>query len=145
MNKVTLAIHEATQFCDCVIDAHVSQIWWEGWWPKRRDLSTLSRAKAIFMKVGLSHHKQAALFYLNRSRRRIALVTTPEIHQILGPKVISDLLALFRRDLHSTHFENALSMAIRTLAVTLKQVSLAKQPKTKAQSKLDPSLKIGLD
>lgn len=66
-----------------------------------------------------TQHRNAILIYLNRSTRRFAIIADEGIHRALGQRYWDELGVNFAEDLQSTHFENALALAIFAVGTTL--------------------------
>lgn len=73
------------------------------------------------LRMTRTQHRNAILIYLNRSTRRFAIIADEGIHRPLGQRYWDELGVNFAEDLQSTHFENALALAIFALATTLEK------------------------
>jgi uncharacterized membrane protein len=81
-----------------------------------------SRAQKLFERFGMfrTSHRNAVLLYVNLRRRKFAIVGDTGIHQKIGQAYWEELAHTLREDLLSTHYENAIAIAVRTLGITLK-------------------------
>jgi len=87
--------------------------------PLERDV--LGAALRVFDEYRLTRtpDRNAVLIYLNRSTRRFAVMSDEGIHRAVGQRYWDELAVNFREDLLSTYFENAVSLTVYTLAVSL--------------------------
>lgn len=97
------------------IRVHLSSRWGER--------HPLRRARRLFLRSELQRTAQrnAVLLYFNRRSRKFALIWDEGLETKTGAGYWRELAALLEEDLRCTHFENALSIAVRTLGITLKK------------------------
>lgn len=88
---------------------------------RRRDKDPYASGLKIFHehKMTRTQHRNGVLLYVNRRLRRFAIVADTGIHAVVGQSYWDSLAQLLADDLKSTHWENAVSMAVRTIGVTL--------------------------
>ena len=81
-----------------------------------------ARAQKLFSRYGMSRttHRNAVLLYVNLRRRKFAMVGDVGIHAKIGQRYWEDLAKSLSEDLQSTHYENAIAIAVRTIGITLK-------------------------
>lgn len=63
--------------------------------------------------------RNAILIYVNLSTHGFSIIADEGIHRAVGQRYWDELAINLREDLQSTQFENAVSLSIFTLAVTL--------------------------
>ena len=119
------AIADAERLTTGEIRVHLSRSWLE------RD--AFLRAQKLFREFGMARTPQhdSILLYLNLRSRRFAIIADEGIHQAVGQQYWERLARHLREDLLSTHPENAVAMAVRTLGITLQKyypASLDKYP-----------------
>lgn len=81
----------------------------------------LGAALKVFDDYDLARttHRNGILIYLNRRTRKFAIIADEGIHRALGQRYWDELGVNLREDLLSTYFENAISLTVFTLAVSL--------------------------
>lgn len=87
--------------------------------PFERDV--MGAALRVFddYRLTRTQDRNAVLIYLNRSTRRFAIIADEGIHRAVGQRYWDELAVNFREDLLSTYFENAVSLTVYTLALSL--------------------------
>jgi len=121
---ISQAIREVIHTADADVRVHVSR--------KRFDPSPRKRAFRLFKQFQLddSPHQNSVLIYINPEKRHFVIVAGEGLTKRAGPTYLGDLAGMFKTDLQSTSFENAVGMAVRTLGATLSRhypVSTEKQ------------------
>ena len=88
---------------------------------RRWDPDPFARAQKIFAQLGMyrTNQRNAVLLYVNLRKRKFAIIGDEGIHQAVGGRYWQELSNALRDDLHSTHLENALALAVRTIGLTL--------------------------
>ncbi len=79
------------------------------------------RAQKLFEQFGMyrTTHRNAVLLYVNLKRQQFAVIGDTGIHEKIGQHYWEELARSLREDLLSTHYENAIAIAVRTLGITL--------------------------
>ena len=85
------------------------------------DKHPFGRAMKLFSQFGMTRttHRNAVLLYVNMRLKKFAIIGDEGIHKKVGQKYWEDLAISLREDLQSTHSENAISIAVRTIGFTL--------------------------
>ena len=97
------------------VRVHVSQEWFE------KDPMDYALKLFDYFKMTQTEHRNSVLFYINRHKQSYAIVADEGIHRVLGQKYWDELALNLKEDLQSTYFENALSMALFSLGVSLEK------------------------
>lgn len=107
------AIARAEERTSGEIQVHLTRRLWE------RD--PIKRAWKLFNEFGMSNTRQrnAVLLYVNLRKHRFAIVADVGIHAQVGAEYWQGLAQALREDFHSTHFENAVAIAVTTIGATL--------------------------
>jgi uncharacterized membrane protein len=81
----------------------------------------MASALRRFDEFGMSRTAQrnAVLIYLNRTKRRFAIVGDEGVHRAVGQRYWDEIAVNFAEDLQSTHYENAISLLVYALGSTL--------------------------
>jgi len=81
----------------------------------------MDTALALFEEFDMTRtqDRNAILVYLNRKTRKFAIVADEGIHRKVGQKYWDELAVHFSEDLRATHFENAISLLVFSVATTL--------------------------
>lgn len=111
------AIREATTLSTGEIRIHISNRWLEnarGVWKRAVRLFSVFRMDQTLQRNGV-------FIYLNLRSKRFAIVADEGLVAKTGGPYWANVAAYFRKDLHSTHFENALTLLVRTLGETLRE------------------------
>ena len=111
LSKLRQALIESLTDTTGEIRVHLSSRWGER--------SPLRRARRLYLRSELQ--RNAVLLYFNRRSRKFALIWDEGLESKTGVGYWRELSVLLEEDLHSTHFENALSITVRTLGITLKK------------------------
>jgi uncharacterized membrane protein len=79
------------------------------------------RASLLFHQYGMDHTTQrnAVLLYVNLRRRKFAIIGDEGAHHAFGQRAWEELAHELKRQLHSTHPENAIAHWIRRLGFRL--------------------------
>jgi uncharacterized membrane protein len=122
LSKLRHALIESMTETTGEIRVHLSSRWGER--------HPLRRARRLFVRSALHQapQKNSVLLYFNRRSRRFALVWGEGLEARTGKAYWQELAILFQEDLRGTHFENALSITVRTLGITLKKHFPAPRP-----------------
>jgi uncharacterized membrane protein len=90
---------------------------------RRFERDPFQRAWKLFHQYGMTRTAQrnAVLFYLNLRKKKFAIVGDEGIHRVVGAHYWEELAKSLREDLLSTHIENAVALAVRTIGVTLER------------------------
>lgn len=107
------SIEIAEKNCRSKIHIHLSKKWYEK--NPQQSAHQLFRQFDLHQTPGNGN----VLLYLNLRSRKIAIVTDEVSADKINQNYWSQLIRHLRDDLHSTYFENAIAMAIRTLGFTL--------------------------
>ena len=96
------------------IRVHITRRWWEP--------DALKRAQKLFESYGMyrTAERNGVLLYVNLRKKKFAVIGDTGIQAKIGQSYWDDLAKSLREDLLSTHYENAIAFAVRTLGVTLK-------------------------
>jgi|GEM_PF-125369 len=88
------------------IRVHIAKHWIE------RD--PFARATRLFEHFNMfrTTDRNAVLFYINPRKRKFAIIGDAGIHSVVGQKYWEDLSATLRKELRSTHPENAIALAV---------------------------------
>jgi uncharacterized membrane protein len=115
LSKLRQALIESLTETTGEIRVHLSSRWGER--------NPLRRARRLFLRSELQRTAQrnAVLLYFNRRSRKFALIWDQGLEAKTGAGYWRELALLLEEDLRSTHFENALSITVRTLGITLKK------------------------
>ncbi|MBC7692176.1 MAG: TPM domain-containing protein [Methylotenera sp.] len=83
----------------------------------------LGRGLALFdeYKMTQTANRNAVLIYVNLRCQRFAIIADEGIHRAVGQMYWEELAVNLKEDLLSTYFENAISLTIFTLGVTLQK------------------------
>lgn len=113
VSPIVQAIAAAERSTTGEIRVHISR--------RRWDPDPLKRARKIFhaLQMGRTRERNGVLLYVNTRLHRYAIYGDEEINRRVGQKYWEELSQALHEDLHSTHFENALAMAVRTMGLTL--------------------------
>lgn len=111
--RLSAAIREIEAQTTGEIRVHVCRRLW--------DPDPYARALALFSVLNMHRttSRNGILFYVNLLKRRFAVVSDVGAHDALGDAYWQDLARLMREDFLSTHYENALTMAVRTVGASL--------------------------
>jgi uncharacterized membrane protein len=114
-SPIVQAIAEAEKATTGEIRVHLSRRLW--------DPDPYGRARRLFAEYGMTRTAQrnGVLLYINLRKRRFALVGDEGVHQTVGQKYWEDLAQALHEDLMSTHIENAVAIAVRTIGATLQR------------------------
>ena len=88
---------------------------------RRWDPDPFARAQKIFTQLGMfrTNQRNGVLLYVNLRKRKFAIIGDEGIHKAVGGRYWEELSQALRDDLHSTHLENAIALAVRTIGLTL--------------------------
>lgn len=113
ISPIVQAISDAEKKTTAEIQVHLSKRLFE------RD--PLKRATHLFYQYGMTQtiNRNAVLFYINLRQKKFAIVGDENIHKIVGQKYWDELAKHLHQDLQSTHVENAIALAVKTIGVTL--------------------------
>ncbi len=116
ISPIVKALAWSESKCTGEIRVHVSRRWF--------DPDPYGRARDIFENFGMlrTSRKNAVLFYFNVRLQRFAIVADSGVDSELGDLYWKELAGNLKEDLQSTHFENAVAIAVRTLGVSLQKV-----------------------
>lgn len=80
-------------------------------------------AESVFKRFQMTRttHRNGVLIYVNLRTRRFAIAADVGAQEALGRRYWDELARALAEDLRSTHPENAIAIAVRTLGVTLHQ------------------------
>ena len=119
-SPIVTAIARAERVSTGEIRVHLSRRRWE------RD--PLARARLLFQKFGMhaTRERNGVLLYVNLRKRVFAVVGDEGIHKAVGADYWQELMKALREDLHSTHIENAIALAVQTIGFTLQRYFPAK-------------------
>ena len=114
-SPIVRAINEAEKGTTGEIRVHLSRKWF--------DKDPYRSALRVFNRFGMSRtsHRNGVLLYVNLRKKNFAIVGDEAIHGNVGQRYWEELVRHLRADLHSTHFENAIAMAVSTIGITLKK------------------------
>jgi uncharacterized membrane protein len=115
VSPVVQAIRECEKRTTGEIRVHLSH--------RLLDKDPFARASSLFESFGMrkTRHRNAVLIYLNLKRRKFAVVCDEGLQQQIHPKFWDTLASNLKEDLLSTHFENALAMAVWSVGSALKK------------------------
>lgn len=113
ISPIVQAIAWAEARSTAEVRVHISRRWF--------DKDPFGHASEIFSRFGMARtmSRNAVLFYFNQRLRRFAIVADTGADAALGKAYWAGLGASLREDLLSTHFENAIAIAVRTLGISL--------------------------
>lgn len=124
-SPIIRAIGEAEKGTTGEIRVHLSKRWFEK--------DPYGRAQKLFNQFGMEQtaHRNGVLLYVNLRRRKFAIIGDAAIHTAVGQVYWEELCLRLREDLQSTHSENAIALAVRTVGITLQHYFPAglEQPK----------------
>lgn len=109
-SPIVRALLDVETVTPCEVRVHLS-------W-RRREPDPLDSAQLVFSEL-LADAGDAVLFYVNLKARRFAIVASSTVHDRLGAKYWQGLADMLRDDLLSTHHENAIAIAARTVGASL--------------------------
>jgi uncharacterized membrane protein len=107
------AIREAESETSAEIRVHLSRRLWER--------NPYQRAMRLFQQYGMSGSAQrnSVLFYVNLRRKKFAIVGDEGAHTAVGQRFWEELSRETKRNMISTHPENAIALIIRKLGARL--------------------------
>lgn len=84
-------------------------------------LNLSRKARVLFsrLKLDQSEERIAILILIQIRKRKFVILSDQVLHQKIGQAYWDELSKNFRRDLHFTHFDNALLLFLKTLGITL--------------------------
>ena len=108
-NPIVDAIHAVEAETTAEVRVHLSK--------RLIERDPLKRANHLFAQYGMARTPQrnAVLLYVNLRRKKFAVVGDEGAHRVLGQKYWEDLAYDLRRQLISTHPENAIALWVRKL------------------------------
>lgn len=97
------------------IRVHIAKHWIER--------APFARATRLFEHFNMfrTTDRNAVLFYINPRKRKFAIVGDIGIHNVVGQKYWESLSATLRKDLRSTHPENAIALAVLQIGEILRE------------------------
>lgn len=115
LSPIVQAIADAERGTTGEIRVHVSRSWVEK--------DAYAHAQRLFEQHGMTRTAQrnAVLFYVNARRHKFAIIGDEGIHKVVGQKYWEGLAQMLHEDLQSTHLENAIALAVRTIGITLQK------------------------
>ena len=111
ISPIVKALRFASIKCGIEIRVHLSQ--------RRAGNHALAHARAIALRHGLAKNPQGLLIYFNLHTHTFAFVYGVALDDPSLQPLWRDLAQSYRDDLHATHYENATSLLIRTVALLL--------------------------
>ena len=116
VSPIVKAIGWAESKSTAEIRVHISRRWFEP--------DPYGRARDLFDHFGMfrTPRKNAILFYFNVRLQRFAIVADLGVDAKLGSAYWPELAGNLKEDLQSTHFENAVAIAVRTLGISLQKI-----------------------
>lgn len=115
LSPIVQAITDAERASTGEIRVHLSRRWIEK--------DPFDRAFRLFHQFGMTKTRQrnAVLLYINLRKKKFAIVGDEGIHHVVGQRYWEELALHLKQDLQSTHIENAVALAVRTIGMTLKK------------------------
>lgn len=115
VSPIVEAIARAEEGTTGEVHVHLSHRWWE---PK-----PLQRAWKIFWRYGLdkTRERTGVLLYVNLRRHKFAVIGDAGIHAKVGDKYWAGIASQLGEDLHGTHWELAVALAVRALGKVLRE------------------------
>ena len=112
-NAILIALHQAAALTRAKIHVHTSH--------NRFERDVFAQGTRLFLFYGLHQapDESGVLIYLNKKTRQFAFIYGNRIDQAIGDSYWKTFSHHFSEDLHTTHPDNALSIAVLTLAQTL--------------------------
>lgn len=97
------------------IRVHVTKKWF--------DQDPMKSAIRIFNdhEMDRNSYQNSVLLYFNQRKKTFAILGGAAFHKRVGQSYWESLAINLRDDLYSTHFENAVALAIRTIGFTLQK------------------------
>lgn len=111
--KIVKAIQFAEKYTSAEIRVHLSQ--------RRFESDPLKRAWQIFksLKMHETEARNGILLYVNLRKHQFAIVGDVSIQAKVGDHYWKDIAESLKDDLLSTHHENAIALAVKTMGITL--------------------------
>ncbi len=115
ISPIVRAIAQAQKRTTGEIRVHISKSWFE------RD--AFANAQRVFTLYGMgkTRYRNAVLLYINLHTRKFAILGDEAVHREVGQTYWEELAKGLREDLLSTHFENAIAIAVRIIGLTLER------------------------
>lgn len=111
--KIIAAILSVEERTTGEVRVHISKNWMER--------NAFKKASFYFQKYHLhqTQDRNGVLVYVNLKKKKFAIVADEGFSKLVGQKYWNELSTFLKEDLESTHFENAISLTVRTLGETL--------------------------
>ena len=114
-SPVVRALRLARKLTRAEIQVHISH--------RRREKDVVAKAQKIFdlFEMSRSEDRSGVLIYVNLRAKTFAIVVDEGAYRAAGAAYWQGLSGLLREDLLSTHPDNAIAVAARTIGATLEQ------------------------
>lgn len=111
-SAILKAIRQVSRLTSAEFSVHLSKRW--------RERDPLASARNLFYEYGLNRtpERNGILIYLNLRKKTFAIFTDEALLAKIPRKFWDEFAYVFRDDLLSTQYENAIQLAVKTLAIT---------------------------
>ncbi|MCM2277072.1 MAG: TPM domain-containing protein [Oligoflexia bacterium] len=114
-SPIVKAIAEAEAGTTGEIRVHLTRRWIEK--------DPFARAWIVFRRFGMfrTAQRNAVLLYVNLRKHKFAIIGDEGVHKVVGQLYWERIARNLSRDLTSTHYENAIALAVREIGQVLHQ------------------------